>query len=393
MARKKRTYGTGSTYQNKAGEWFAAFPGEQGRITRRVADESAGKAWLAEMAAQEARHVNVMKAQDSFHTYAETFMGTLRKQKETTIVSYAQLLEYYVLDFVGGVRLADLRKAHFSDMVCSLLDAGNAVSQVRNALNLAARILDKAMGDDLVLKNYAALARDELPAAEESVGRALTVEEAAALVETVASHRLAPLYHIALCYGVRKGELLGLRWIDIDWTAGTFHIRQQVREVPILGAADDDPHTKIIYSEPKSKGSKRLLPLTSLLYDRLRAVWDEQQEQRARLGVEWKEHGLVFPSEAGQPIRPTNFRKHYKVMLRKAGIDETYRFHDLRHTAATMVADAGMEESVIAHLLGHGKTTVTRRYIKALHSQMLPALEAVEVSIGLGGQSRKEIAL
>jgi integrase len=244
---RQSTYGEGSTFQNKKGEWFAVFPlGQNKRATRRVASKQAGDAWRQEMKRQrDEQHVDIATAQTTFNEYAEAWIAKQRKPKASTLKSYEDLLEYYILDFVDGVRLADLRKSHFDTMLRELLDDDYAISQIRNAINLAARILDDALGEDLIPKNYAALVRKDVPAYAGGSGTVLSVEQARQLIAAAPwryhdngqpivergqqiRNRFAPIYLIALLLGPRKGEVLGLRWAAVDFDRLTIRIDQQV---------------------------------------------------------------------------------------------------------------------------------------------------------------------
>jgi integrase len=400
MARKKKQrgeYGAGTTYQNKKGEWFAAFPlGNGQRDTRRVADKQAGDTWRAEMKRQrDEQHIDIATAQTLFVTYAENFIGDLRKQKPSTIESYRDLLEYYILDFVEGTKLADLRMRHFTTMLHTLLDEGYAISQIRNAINLAARILDVALANDLVPKNYAALVRKDIPTNPESIGKVLTVEQTITLLDCARwryhddgtpivergkrlANRHALGYWFYVLFGLRKGELLGLRWSSIDYENQLFTVDQQVREL--------DGGCKLI--PPKSEAAKRVMPLTPYVIEMLRDLWETQQAERLHWGLDWHEHGLVFPAENGNPKIPSNLLREYKRILTAAEIDAETRLHDLRHTAATRAGEHGMDEYVIAAMLGHGKKNVTRRYAKAMADQMRPAILLAE-RVYLDGSARK----
>ncbi len=374
-------------YQNKQGEWFAAFPlGRGEKDTRRVASEQAGDAWRAEMKRQrDEQHIDIATAQTLFVTYAETFIDGLRKQKPSTIESYRDLLEYYILDFVEGVKLTDLRMQHFTKMLYTLLDEDYAISQIRNAINLAARILDVALANDLVPKNYAALVRKDIPTNPESIGKVLTVEQTITFLSDARwryhddgtpiiergkklSNRHALGYWFYVLFGLRKGELLGLRWASIDYETMLFTVDQQVREL--------DGGCKLI--PPKSEAAKRILPLTHYLIEMLREHWRTQQAERLQWGLDWHEHGLVFPAENGNPKIPSNLLREYKRILTAAEIDAATRLHDLRHTAATRAGEYGMEEYVISAMLGHGKKNVTRRYAKAMADQMRLAILVAE---------------
>ena len=225
------------------------------------------------------QHIDIATAQTLFVTYAEHFISALRKQKPSTIESYRDLLEYYILDFVEGVKLADLRMQHFTNMLHTLIDEGYAVSQIRNAINLAARILDLALANDLVPKNYAALVRKDIPTNPESIGKVLTVQQTATLLDyarwryydngtpivergTTLPNRHALGYWFYVLFGLRKGELLGLRWTSIDYENQLFTVDQQVREL--------DGGCKLV--PPKSEAAKRILPLTPYLIELLRVT-------------------------------------------------------------------------------------------------------------------------
>lgn len=394
MARKRKQrgdYGAGSTYQTKKGEWFASFPLGNGRKSvRRVADQQAGDAWRAEMTRQrDSQGIDIANAQTLFSDYASTWIGALRKQKPSTIDSYKDLMEYYILDFVEGVRFSDLRKGHFDSMLRTLLDEGYAVSQVRNAINLSARILEDALAADLVPKNYAALVRKDVPATPESIGVVLTTEQVRAFLAaaqwrykdngalllgksgTPVANRMELVYWFELLYGTRKGETLGLRTTSI--ADDTFTVDKQVRELP--GA--------VKLTDVKTKGSRRTLPLIGALAERLESHLAAQRAERERWGVEWHNHWLLFPAENGNPKTPSNMLREFKLTLKAAGLPEEIRMHDLRHTAATHAGELGMEEYVIAAMLGHGKANATRRYAKATMQSMRDVLEQVARAYGM----------
>lgn len=393
MARKKRTrgeYGEGSTYQTKKGEWFAAFPlGKGGKSTRRFANEQEGDAWRAEMKRQrDQQGVDIANAQMFFTEYATNWIGALRKQKESTIDSYRDLLEYYILDFVENTRFSDLRKQHFDIMLQTLLDEDYAISQIRNAVNLCARILDDALAADLVPKNYAALMRKDVPTNPDSIGIVLTIDQVRAFLEAArwrygedgkmlvekgkaVPNRMELVYWFELLYGTRKGETLGLR--TTSFKEDLLTIDKQVRYLP----------GGVKLTDVKTKGSRRDLPMISVIAERLPAHLEMQKIERDRIGVDWHNHWLLFPSENGNPKEPSNMLREFKYTLIAAGLPEEIRMHDFRHTAATHAGEAGMEEYVIAAMLGHGKKNATRRYAKATMQSMKEVLENVARSYGM----------
>jgi integrase len=177
--------------------------------------------------------------------------------------------------------------------------------------------------------------------------------------------RYAALYVILLALGLRRGEALGLRWIDLDWNAGSVQIRRQVQVVKM----------KVVVSEyTKTDAGRRVLPLAPALLARLRAHEQNQQEERALRGAAWTDHELIFPSESGLPMQPTNLHRHYQGVLASAGLSDV-RIHDLRHTCATLLGER-TSDRVIAAILGHTPGTITAHYAKVTLAQMRVALDA-----------------
>jgi integrase len=198
--------------------------------------------------------------------------------------------------------------------------------------------------------------------------RPLTLAQSQALLDAVAGHRLALLYHLALLLGLRKGELLGLRWDDFDPTGGTLKITGQVQTI---GGKTERSNS------PKSEASRRVLPLPITTVALVQALRTAQQEESERLGAALLVQGLMFPSEAGTPIIPRNLSRHWYGLLQAVQLP-TQPFHILRHTAATRLDEVGASEAVKAAVLGHGPRSVTGGYVHASPEEMRTAIERVE---------------
>jgi integrase len=180
------------------------------------------------------------------------------------------------------------------------------------------------------------------------------------------STRYALLYHLLLALGLRRGEGLGLSWADLDWEKSTVQVRRQVQQI----------NGKVIVSDyTKTDAGRRILPIPQALLERLRAHWQNQQEERALKGAGWNERELIFPTETGAPVSPSNLLRHYRLLLTCAGLPSV-RLHDLRHTCATLLGER-IGDRVIAAILGHTPGTVTARYAKVTLTQMREALEGL----------------
>jgi integrase len=182
---------------------------------------------------------------------------------------------------------------------------------------------------------------------------ALTQAQAAALLEAVEGHRLEALYHLALALGLRRGELVDLRWADIDLDGATLTVQGG-----------------------KTAAARRTLPLSAALVERLREHWRRQQAERAALPLTWQEHGRVFASEVGTPLNGRNLYRHFKQLAQRAGLAEDIHFHDLRHTALTRLAERGTPPAVVQAIAGH--TTPTLALQVYTHAE----LDALRAAIG-----------
>ena len=148
---------------------------------------------------------------------------------------------------------------------------------------------------------------------------------------------------------MRKGEVIGLRWADVNWKAKTLVISGQIQRVA----------GKLERRVPKTKHSLRTIPVPDALIAALRDHQRAQEEERALMGEKWKEHDLVFPSEVGTPIEPRNLSRHFKTVLKKVGLPQTTRFHDLRHSCATMMLAQGIPLQDVSAVLGHSSISIT----------------------------------
>ena len=177
----------------------------------------------------------------------------------------------------------------------------------------------------------------------------LTEEQARRLLETVRGDRLEVLYVLALNTGMRQGELLALKWDDVDLERGVLHVRRT------LTHADK----AYVLREPKTSKSRRTIRLTASAVTALRAHLSRQLEEMERLSSLYQPGGLIFATETGSIIDPSNLRnRSFKPLLEKSGLPPI-RFHDLRHTCATLLLSKGVNAKVVSEMLDHSSISVT----------------------------------
>lgn len=203
--------------------------------------------------------------------------------------------------------------------------------------------------------------RVDAPRVEKDEVKPLSAEHTGKLLATAsdAGDPLAALWELAALTGARKGELLAIRWADLDLESGTVHIRRtQVSTKNGEG----------IYNAPKTARSRRALDLAADVVASLRAHHDRQSWDRQKLGEDYADHDLVFATSLGTPLDQGNVTRAFKRALKAAGLSEMTKFHHLRHGAATMMLGAGEAVTTVSEYLGHSSPAVTM----AIYAHVVP---------------------
>jgi integrase len=189
----------------------------------------------------------------------------------------------------------------------------------------------------------------------------LTPEQVRTLLDMAHGDRLETLYVLAIHTGLRQGELLGLKWDDVDLEAGTLQVRRTLTT------------TKggLVLSAPKTKGSRRAVKLSQTAVSALRGHLERQLGEIDRAGSSWLKNGLLFASETGEPLERRYVTKYqFKKLLKRAGLPDV-RFHDLRHTCATLLLGRNVNSKIISEMLGHATIAITLD----IYSHVLPHMQ------------------
>ena len=195
-------------------------------------------------------------------------------------------------------------------------------------------------------RNVAKLVK--VPVPKYKVNRGLTTAQARAVLRSSATHRLHALYVLALYLGLRRGELLGLRWEDVDLDGAKLEVVQALQRIG----------GELRFVAPKTDDSERTIPLPSPCVEALREHRRKQFAERSDAWPDWDDHGLVFPSRRGTPLELDNLRRSWSTIRQSAGLGPT-RVHDLRHTCVTLLLDLGVPPHVVRDIVGHSDIEVT----------------------------------
>src|SRR5215217_5407607 len=283
---------------------------------------------------------------------ADSVKDTVRQR---TYERYESIVRVHLVPAIGGIKLKNLTPAHVRGLNREKLDSGLAPRTVQYIHRTLSKALKQAVSDGLIPRNAAGSVKPPRPRTEEI--RPLDREQVRAFLEAVSGDRLEALYVVAITAGLRAGELLGLKWEDVDLEAGILQVRRTLSEA----------RSGRIFEAPKS-GKGRRIRLTRKATQALRGHRRRQLEEKLQLGSLWQENGLVFPSQVGTPIGGRNLIRHFKRRLGRAGLPSTFRFHDLRHTCATLLLRQGVHVKFVQELLGHGDVSLTLN----VYSHVLP---------------------
>lgn len=350
---KRRAHGEGSVHQRKDGRWQADMTLENGR--RRYFYGKTKKEALDKMhkAQQDQRQGTLIEAsQQTLEAFMKQWLQAKRLElKDGTFVYYKSFSQNYIIPTLGNIRLQKLTESHIQTVYLDLLEEEDlSVNTIRLIHAVLRNALDAAVKMRKITSNPANLVT--LPKAVKKELAFLTIEQAQKLLEVAHNHKLETLLTIAIATGMRQGELLALRWSDIDFQKGTVHV---IRSLSYRNP--DETGARHKEEEPKTASSKRTIPLPDFAVDALQRHRVRQLEQRLQ-SSEWEEKGLVFPNAKGGYLWLGPMRAQFRKLLEEAGLPRI-RFHDLRHSAATILLAMGVSPKVIQERLGHSNISTT----------------------------------
>ena len=270
--------------------------------------------------------------------------------KASTHSSYKQLVGKHVVPTLGRIRLKMLTATHVRGLLREKLDTGLSPRTVQYVRFVLRKALDQAVADNLIPRNPVAGVKSPQVRREEI--KPLSPEQARLVLTTAAEtgDRLEALYVLAIHLGLRQGELLALKWEDVDLEAGTLRVRRS-----LSGSNDGHP----VFTTPKTAKSRRQVRLTAGATEALKRHRKRQLEERLRVAGLWRDHGLVFATETGTPLDRHNLcQRSFEPLLKKAGLPRI-RFHDLRHTCATLLLTREVHPKIVQELLGHSTIAIT----------------------------------
>jgi len=377
VTRRRKAAGDGSIYKRSDGRWCATVTlgHEDGkRLRRSFYGRSQAEVREALQQARQDVRQGVAVKRDNRQTvaaYLSEWLETVRPTiRATTFVSYEGHVRLHIVPILGRTPLAKVTPADVRRLIAHRLEAGASPRSAQYTHVVLSRALRQAEREGVIGRNVAALVSP--PRVQQHEISPLDPDQARTLLETARGDRLEALYAVATALGLRQGEALALRWSDVDLDARTLRVSATLQRVPVMlrGADDGGRGTRYRLEPPKTARSRRTIHLPGVVVTALREHRLRQLEERLAAGGAWQEWDLVFATTIGTPMDARNVSRAFADLLQRAGLPRI-RFHDLRHSAATLMLAQGVDARTIMATLGHSTIGITMN----TYAHVLPAMQ------------------
>lgn len=293
--------------------------------------------------------------QQWFHTWL--FNYRIHDLKPSSFERYEGIYRNYIYNSpIGKLKLIDLRTRHIQSYYNDLLDNGKSPSTIHTINQFLQTCLESALSENYITKNYCKYVN--LPKKDIKKGyTVLTLEEQNKFLEAVQGHKYEMAFKLALGTGLRLGELLALKWNDIDINNKTLNVNKSNKRVTIINR-DGERKNKLIEQSPKTESSIRTIPIPNNIFDSLKKYRKEQLKTKKKYEEFYNDNGYIFCDKFGNPLDPKRIPRNFKSVLKKANIRDM-KFHSLRHTYATRLFEVGVPIKTVQVLMGHSDITTT----------------------------------
>ena len=282
--------------------------------------------------------------------------------KQKTYESYEYLVHKHLITTLGAKKLKSLTPDQVQDFYQWKLDEGLSRRTVQLIHTTLSKALKSAVKQGIAPRNVAEAV--DAPRPQKKDIQPLTSQQTKIFLNTVKGNRLEALYILAITTGLRQGELLGLRWEDVDLEGSVVRVRQQLTRTK----------AGLSFTSPKN-GRGRNVALMESTAEALREHRKMQTDERQKMGNLCEDMGLVFASTVGTPLHVRNITyRSFRPLLKQAGLSQI-RFHDLRHTFATLCLTSGTHPKIVQEMLGHSDISVTLN----VYSHCLPNMQGKAV--------------
>ncbi|GCE03525.1 tyrosine-type recombinase/integrase [Dictyobacter aurantiacus] len=363
----KRGRGEGSIYQRKDGRWTAEISVEGGKSkflygkTRKEVQEKLKVALY-----EQQKGMLVTGPQQKVGQFLTHWLEDVHKQsiRSRTYERYEEIVRLHLVPGIGHHQLQKLSPQHIQSFYKKKLEEGLSNTTVISFHNILHKALETAVRWNLIGRNTCDLVSP--PRRKRFEIQPLTMQQIHQFLAVAHGHRQEALFILALATGMRRGELLGLKWQDIDMNRGVLQVRRILSRIP-----SKLPGKGFEEAEPKTERGRRSIVLPPFTIEVLKQHRIRQLEAKLKAGLDWQEHDYVFCTSIGTHLNPTrDVLAVLKSLLVEAGLPHI-RFHDLRHSSATMLLGMKVHPKIVQEILGHSQISITMD----IYSHVLPTMQ------------------
>jgi integrase len=345
MARRGKNEGT--IVRRRNGTWMAQVTLDGKRVGHGSKSRAECQEWVRRTLDQIDQGMTFEGRSVKLAAYLQDWIKVKRNVLRTrTAFQYEKLIRLYIEPGLGNVKLKDLSLNAVNHLYEKLVSRGVGISNIRYTHRVLHAALEHVVRAGTLGRNPAHGAM--VPKRPHKEMQILNEQEVGVFLVAASASRYRSLYHLAIVTGMRISELRGLSWADVDWQRGTITVKRQIQDVPGVGSVAGAPKTH--------SGTRAILLGESTL--------NELRGQKSRIDAEakgcaiWQENDLIFPSSVGTPFAKTDLQRDFWKLLEVAGL-RRIRFHDLRHTAASLMLNHGVPALVVSKILGHANASIT----------------------------------
>jgi integrase len=347
MARRRGNH-EGSIFKRKDGRWVGEVTLEGKKITKYAKTQKEARDWVNETLGKIDHGLTFDGAHLSVAQYMESWLsGKTIARRPSTVRNYRRYMDLYILPAIGGMKLQAVLPAHIRQLYIRMQSEGKGARTIQLVHVTLHCAFSQAVKEGLV--SYNPMDAVERPRVETKRFNILTEDQARMFTAAIEGHPLQALFYLAITTSMRKGEILGLMWSDVDWEKSTLRVERQLQPLSFEGGA---------LVPTKTKSGRRNIIVADGALAQLKAHREKQALQKALAGDRWKEHGMIFTTSIGTYIDQTKVSRAFKQMLQEAGLPDI-RFHDLRHTSLSILLENGIPVNTVQSRAGHSKASVT----------------------------------
>jgi len=392
---KIRANGEGSIRQRKDGRWEVRITigidfstGDPKRISRYAATQDEAVHLLHQLQVAYSQG-NDISGSVTVQEWLETWLNIYMKNnlKQSTRASYENYIKNHFVPAFGKMALRDLTPRFLQQFYNYKVDqAGLSPKTILNINLCLHKALEHAVREGLIPSNPASAIN--LPRGNRPTIEILTLDEQARVVRASYQHRYGFFVRLVLTTGLRLGELLGLRWEDVDFNARMLYVRRTLNRLQKTGLPEGytGSRTEIVIQEPKTQNSIRTIPLLPMVLQELNHWRTVQDTDRISGGDQYQNSGMLVTNPLGGYIEPRTFKDYYNQILSMAGVGHR-TFHALRHTFASRALEQGMDAKTLSVLLGHYSVSFTLdTYAHVLDNHKREGMQLMEELYQIGMQ-------